>query len=236
MTRSPSVAVVVPVLDRPMVTDAVDSALAAIGVDVEIVVVDDGSGPETSDLVDRLAAAHPAVSAIHQPNRGQSAARNTGVASSVAPVVAFLDSDDLMVPDRLVRQIEVLTASPDRSFVLGQEELVVADGVQLPRQEAARAERGERTYFSSVLLRRSDFESIGGYDESLRYGEDIDLVVRLTDAGLSMVTIDDVVVRRRIHGDNLVMDEEAVDRAIFEVYRRRARRRASQDRSSSAAK
>lgn len=227
MSGRPSVAVVIPVLDRPMVAEAVDSTLATIGVDVEIIVVDDGSGPETAALVDDLAAAHPNVSAIHQTNRGQSAARNAGVGSSTASIVAFLDSDDLMTPDRLARQCDALSATPDRSFVVGQERLAVSAGVRLPRQEAARAERGERTYFSSVLLRRSDFESIGGYDETLRYGEDIDLVVRLTDAGLSMVTIDEVVVTRRIHGANLVMDEEAVDRAIFDVYRRRARRRSS---------
>ena len=226
----PDVAVIIPVLDRPMVADAVHSVLASDSVSVEVVVVDDGSGPETAAVVDQLAASHSSVSAIHQPNLGQSAARNVGVAAASASTVTFLDSDDLMTPQRLVRQLAELEAARGPSFVVGQEQLEVTPGVELPAQEAARAARGERTYFASVLLRRSDFEAVGGYDESLRCGEDVDLVVRLTDAGLGMVAIDETVVIRRIHGGNIVMDDQAVGRAIFEVYRRRARR-ASQGRS-----
>lgn len=228
----PEVAVVIPVLDRTVVTEAVASVLAQTGVAVEVVVVDDGSNERIADLVDRLGDEHPTVRVLHQPNRGPSAARNAGVAATTAPFVTFLDSDDLMTADRLRRQLDAWHEAGGDAFVVGREDVQVAPHVELPVHDAARIARGEQRYLTSMLLHRDQFDRVGGFDESFRLAEDVDMGVRLTDAGIRMLELDEVVVVRRIFGDNLVLDEAAVNAALFDVYRRRARRMRG-DQSSS---
>jgi glycosyltransferase involved in cell wall biosynthesis len=221
---SPDVTVVIPVLDRSIVTEAVASTLAQTDVAVEVVVVDDGSNDAIASLVDRIGDEHPTVRVVHQPNRGPSAARNAGVTAATAPFVTFLDSDDLMTADRLRRQLDAWHEAGGDAFVVGREEVQVAPGVQLPIHEVARIERGEQRYLTSMLLHRDQFGRVGGFDESFRLAEDVDMAVRLTDAGFRMIELDQIVVVRRIFGDNLVLDQAGVNAALFEVYRRRTRR------------
>ena len=89
------------------------------------------------------------------------------------------------------------------------------DPVQLPRPT------------NSFLARREVFEAIGGYAEDMQHGEDSDWFLRTIDAGYAHLLIDDVILVRRIHGQNLTNDGEAQRRAMFDVLQRRiARRRA----------
>ena len=103
-TSKPLVSVVIPTYNRAALLDeALSSAGAQVGAgtlfDVEIVVVDDASSNETPAAVRR----HPTVRYIrHATNRGGSAARNTGIAASSGSLIAFLDDDDLWLPNKLV--------------------------------------------------------------------------------------------------------------------------------------
>src|SRR5215204_696893 len=74
----------------------------------ELVVVDDGSADDTGEVVRRFAAADARVRYVRRPNGGQAAARNTGLAEARAPFVAFLDADDLWLPEKLEAQLAVM--------------------------------------------------------------------------------------------------------------------------------
>lgn len=231
---APLVAVVIPVFNRPRaVVEAVESVLAERGVAVEVVVVDDGSNDGTSDVVASLPLVDPRVTVVYQSNAGQSSARNAGVAASTARFVTFLDSDDLFEPGRLSLQLEAWHRHADeRPVVVGRDRILVAEGVEPPPLIVDRLAAGAPFYHMSALLSREQFDAVGGFDPELRMAEDVDFVWRLQDAGSRLVVIDDVVVTRRIGGDNLVYDAD-VERSLFLLLRRRtARLRAGRPDSS----
>ena len=109
-TRPPRVSVVIPTYNRAgTVGRAIASALAQTDQDREIIVVDDGSTDATAAVVARLG---DAVRYVRQENRGVAAARNRGIREARGAYVAFLDSDDEWLPEKLDRQVTVLEREP----------------------------------------------------------------------------------------------------------------------------
>src|SRR5439155_13490896 len=117
--------------------EAIESVLSQTHRDLEVIVVDDGSTDETEAIV------RPYLGRIRyarQENGGRSAARNTAVGIAQGEFVAFCDSDDRWLPDRLERQLEALAGRPEVGMVHGQVELVDAEGRLLADEtEAHRA-------------------------------------------------------------------------------------------------
>jgi glycosyltransferase involved in cell wall biosynthesis len=113
--RGLQASVVIPTYNRAeLVCRAVGSVLAAIGPDDEVIVVDDGS---TDDTIARLSAfADPRVRVVFSPHRGAGTARNHGIAAATKPLVAFLDSDDTWMPDKLSLQRALMQRRPDVLF------------------------------------------------------------------------------------------------------------------------
>ena len=109
--KNPLVSVVIPTYNRAwVIKEAVDSVLAQDYKDFELIIVDDGSTDNTSDV---LASYGEDVRVLFQENRGVSAARNRGVAEASGHFVAFLDSDDLWLPKKLSIQVEFFSKTPD---------------------------------------------------------------------------------------------------------------------------
>jgi glycosyltransferase involved in cell wall biosynthesis len=184
-TEPPLVSVVIPTYNYGhCVAEAVDSALAQTYPAVEVLVVDDGS---TDDTRARLAPYGDRIRYIHQPNRGLSAARNTGIRNANGTFVALLDSDDTFHPRKLELQMRYLSSHPEVPFLAA----CSVDGVtrppwpELPEQPAVRRVKLEelvvRTRFGScgVVVRKDCFDRVGLFDESLRSVEDRDMWIRL---------------------------------------------------------
>jgi glycosyltransferase involved in cell wall biosynthesis len=186
---STKVAVVIPVFNRPdAVRRAITSVLAQTCQDLEIVVVDDGS---TDSTVAAVAAIHDHRIRIvrHGRNRGGAAARNSGIRATTAPFVAFLDSDDEWVPAKLERQLEIFErAGDDLGLVYAGVERIRPDGrveVDIPSRRSNLAGTllvqnviGET---SVGMVRRSVFERVGGFDETLPASQDLDLWLRICE-------------------------------------------------------
>jgi glycosyltransferase involved in cell wall biosynthesis len=221
-----AVSVVIPVHDgERLLADAIASALGQGHAPLEVIVVDDASTDGSAGLARSFG---PPVRVITSPARGVSAARNEGVKEARGELIAFLDADDLMKPDRLERQVAALAAEPGADFVLGREEVATLGGEELPEfltDTLAPVAEGREPYPSmTMLVRREAFERVGGFDPGLRLSEDADFVLRAFEAGLKPALVDAPVIVRRFHGANASYDTAGARRAKFEVLRRRAAR------------
>ncbi|MFN2541479.1 MAG: glycosyltransferase [Chthoniobacterales bacterium] len=165
--------------------EAIESAVAQTYARREIIVVDDGSTDNTPEIARR----YPEVRYICQENAGPSAARNNGVKSSAGEYLVFLDADDRLLPDALEVGVQSLQQNPDCAFASGFCRLVVADGSLLsqPEQPCITGDaylellrRNDIWCPGSVIYRRSAFQAVGGFNESLGRGEDYDLFLRIT--------------------------------------------------------
>ena len=229
--NEPLVSVIIPAYDEEaFVAEAIESTLAQTYPRVETIVVDDGSTDRTAEI----AAGYEEVKLIRQENRGLSNARNTGVAASNGEILAFLDADDMMLPDRLRVQVGHLLDNPGIGCNLASQETIVEDGAPLPFWA-----RGTETpvfsspgvmeptgtpdaYTVTMVFRRRLFDEVGGFDETLVHGgEDADILMRIGEAGVEIAMLKDVVLRRRIHHNNMTQSEGRAKDAIFEVFKRR---------------
>ena len=174
----------------------------------EIVVVDDGG----TDGTCKALAAWPKIRVLrHSCRRGVAAARNLGVAAARGEWLAFLDSDDLWLPDKLARQMAYLESRPELSLCQ-TDETWVRRGVRVNKPESHRKVAG-RIFLpslrrcmispSAVILNRRLLADHGGFDESLPAAEDYDLWLRLTWRYEVGLVDEPLVIKRGGHADQL---------------------------------
>ena len=220
--EDPLVSVIIPVFNRPArVREAVESALDQEYPHIEVVIVDDGSTDDTRTTVRALGSERPEVVPILlEENLGPSAARNRAVAEASGSLVSFLDSDDLMLPGRIRSGVDALLASPDHAAAAGRLELWVADGVTVPPMiEKERETIADQPSIMTSMVRRATYVAMGGFDEALRFSEDVDFHYRLGPEG-GVLYIDELWTVRRVFGDNLVYDSQGIREGMFAMMRK----------------
>lgn len=223
-----NVTCVVPVHDgERFLAEALNSVLDQDVEGLDVVVVDDGSTDDTPAV---LATFRDRIRVIRQDNAGVAAARNRGLDEVDSEFVAFQDADDLWMPGKLRRQLDAFRSDPALELCVGKVQNFWMP--ELADEEAAY--RGSR--FASeapgyllqcALVRRSVFDRIGRFDPSLRVGEDNDWFLRARDAGVKEHLIDEVLVRRRLHGGNLTRSDLASREAILRNMKASLERRRS---------
>jgi glycosyltransferase involved in cell wall biosynthesis len=214
----PIVSVIIPTFNRSgMVREAVESVVSQTCGEFELIVVDDGS---TDDTVAALKPYSASLRLVRQENRGVSAARNSGAAVAGGELLAFLDSDDLWLPEKLAVQLSYLRTFPEAA-VCHTEELWIRNGRRVnPRKKHAKAEgrafmrllRESLISPSSVILRRSVFDEAGGFDESLPACEDYALWLALARRHDVHLIRRPLVVKRGGHHDQLTRTIWGLDR------------------------
>jgi glycosyltransferase involved in cell wall biosynthesis len=205
----PLVSVVVPTYNRAhLVCEAIGSALAQTYRNVEVLVVDDGSTDGTRQALERRFGADPRMRVVAQEHGGPGPARNLGIRSTRGSLIAFLDSDDLWLPEKLARQVAQLRARPRAalSFCDARLEDAGSDGETRFRTKGFRGDTSLAEMVainfamctSTTLVRRSVLDDLGAYDESLPCAQDWDLWIRVL-ARYPVVALDEVlaVIRRR---------------------------------------
>ncbi len=207
----PSVSIVIPCFNQgSFIRETLLSIFEQTDEDFEVIVVDDGSDDETTTPM--LASLNlPNVTVIHQENRGLSGARNRGIAASRAEYVVTLDADDLLAPTFLTSLRKAIGDDPNVAFahcwaeLFGDTHMIWATRPFNPYQLML-----SNSVVGCVLMRRSAWDAVGGYDESMRAGnEDWDLWIRLTAAGYRSVQVREPLFRYRKHGVSMSVETES---------------------------
>ncbi|MDB4433325.1 glycosyltransferase, partial [bacterium] len=191
----PNISVIIPCYNTGQyLGEAISSVLSQTLQDFEIVVVDDGSTDNTRKVVDSFE--DPRIHYIHQENRGLAAARNAGARNSRGPLIAFLDADDTLMPDKLEAQKTFLEEHPEYGLIAAHFERVDAHGEPLNPSPVKNLPGGPISIADvlvdcpfathATLFSREWFERVGMYDEELEAAEDWDLYCRLAIAGCRM--------------------------------------------------
>ncbi len=212
----PDISVIIPAFNRAhTLPKALDSVLSQTLKPREIIVVDDGSTDETNAVL----ANYPGLCIISQDNRGVSAARNMGIKKAGGEWLAFLDSDDEWLKEKLEKQWDAICI--DDKLICHTEEIWIRNGQRVNPMKKHKKFGGiiyERCLPlcvispSSVMIHRSVFEDVGVFDESLEVCEDYDLWLRIC-AKYSILFIDEpLIVKYGGHEDQLSRKHWGMDR------------------------
>ncbi len=186
---------------------AIRSILDQTRLPAEILVVDDGSTDGSAAIA---RAFDPPVHVLTQANLGPAAARNLGVEHASSDLLAFLDADDLWMPNKLARQLLAIETDRALDAVLGQVENFVSP--ELEASEAAKLARNAALsgefHIGALLIRRDAFLRVGWFDIRLRHGEFIDWWSRAMQLDLIYTVMPQLVLRRRLHANNLTRREQ----------------------------
>jgi GT2 family glycosyltransferase len=204
------VSVIIPTFNRrALVREAVASACGQRDVELDVIVIDDGSSDGTAAaLQDELGSR---IRIFSTENRGVSAARNLGVRHSRGELIAFLDSDDVWQPGKLAAQVAFFAAHPE-AHICQTEEIWIRNGVRVNPCKHHRKPSGDiftpslrrcLVSASAVMLRRSLFERVGGFDETLPACEDYDLWLRIACDTPVWLIDQPLVIKRGGHADQL---------------------------------
>jgi glycosyltransferase involved in cell wall biosynthesis len=198
--------------------ETVDSILAQTYRDFELIVVDDGSGPETGKALEPYG---DRIRYVWRENGGPSAARNTGIEHARADLVAFCDHDDLWLPEKLERQMSHIDSNPDAGLYYCDYSHFGDRLDKRPRRQHSGwvfPKLWQKRFLQTlaVICRREVFDKAGTFDESLRYCQDYDMWLRVA-LHFKFSFTGGVLAKYRIHASNLAR-EGAIENTLEKLF------------------
>jgi len=185
-------------------TEAIDSILGQTFTDFEFIIINDGSTDRTGSILRGYTDAR--IQVFEQTNMGLTRSLNRGISLARGEYVARMDADDISMPERLVKQVAFLDAHPEIG-VLGTacrivDEVSHREWEMHPplsdKQIRRHLIRGNPFVHSSVMMRKSVFQAIGGYDEAYPYVQDYELWIRMA-LHTRLANLPDILHMRRFH-------------------------------------
>jgi len=187
---NPTVSVIIPTYNRaPLIGRAIQSVLDQTYQDFELIVVDDGSKDDTEDIVTKINDAR-IIYVRHERNKGAHAARNTGIAMARGEYIAFQDSDDVWLPEKLERQIQAFKIATENVGVVytGFWRIEGDKKTYIPSPKLQRLEgdihnellRDNFVGTPVAVIKRECFAKAGVFDEGLPCLEDWELFIRIS--------------------------------------------------------
>lgn len=205
--KKPFVTVIIPAYNRSScLREAIDSVLSQTYGNFELIVVDDGSTDSTQDLLSLYAEK---IIALRTEHAGPSAARNQGILQARGEFIAFLDSDDLWLPDKLKIQVDFFSSSPE-VFVCQTEEIWIRNSIRVNPMKKHKKYSGwvfERCLPlcivspSAVMLHQAVFDRVGLFDEAMPACEDYDLWLRISPFYKIHLIAEPMILKRGGHAD-----------------------------------
>ncbi|MCT7980093.1 glycosyltransferase family 2 protein [Laspinema olomoucense] len=231
MEKLPLISVIIPAYNaETYLSDAIESVFVQDYHSLEILVVDDGSSDRTAEIAKEYG---DRIRYIYQNNAGPAAARNAGIKLAKGEILGFLDADDLWSENCVIELVNAFLENPSIQIAQGLiQELQLFD---------SKFEKTTPAYhyinLGSALYRRGVFDKLGGFDETMRYGEDVDLFLRAWENNIPKKLIKTVSLFYRKHQENMTGGKELVELGFLRIYKKHIeRKRQRQDTFASLPK
>jgi glycosyltransferase involved in cell wall biosynthesis len=191
---------------------------------IEVFLIDDGS--EDQEALSEAVKSGPGfLKYLRQANRGPAAARNMAIRASSGDYIAFLDIDDRWAPGHLHR----LAVALDQDSGAGIAQGLIRKFLTDPSGDLYYCSDPYRfVNLGAALFRREVFDRCGLFDESLRFGEDFDLIIRCWEQGIRKIEIPEVSLLYHRHDGNMTNGKSIIDLGAVQVYKRRLERMRAQ--------
>ena len=237
LNKIPTISVIMSVYNgEQYLEDAINSMLCQTASDFEFIVIDDGSTDGTTKLLQQYRSSDDRIQVLHHANVGLTASLNIGIRQARGEFIARMDSDDRADPYRLEAQLAYLRKHSECVALGSRLRLIDPDGDSLgdsqpPVQHDDIVESLYQGIGSlphpSVLMRRTAVESVGGYRESFRYAQDLDLWLRLAEIG-QLANLTEPLLNYRLHLNSITNEKrreqlECARRAVREACLRSGR-------------
>lgn len=222
------VSVIIPVYNgAAFLADAVESIQQQAYGPLEIIIVDDGS---TDGTAETAACFSNSINYVYQSNQGPAAARNRGLKLARANIISFLDADDLWPANKLQRQLAFLADNPSVDVVLGLTQFMqLANAVESNSEFEKISDPRIFLNLGSAIFRKSVFNQVGLFDQTLRYSEDVDWFNRARETDVSILTHQDVALLYRQHQHNMTRNKVANDLNVLKILKKSLDRRRKQN-------
>lgn len=217
MKSSPLFSVIIPCYNaHHTLLDTVISVMAQTLEDWEIIIVDDGSNDRSVDLINILAGLDASIKLVQLAHQGVSVARNTGVRFSTGRYIAFLDADDLWLPDKLARHAEHFARQPQVGVSFARVRFMSPSGQPLAQVSAvpkhgldafSLLSENHVSTSSNIVARREVFAALGGFQEDMSFAEDHEWLFRVAvDGRWTIAGISETLVHYRTSQGSLSSD------------------------------
>ena len=216
MTNNPLISVMMPTYNNAKyIKQAIESVYAQKYGNLEIIVVDDGSTDNTKEILKQ----YKNIKYFYIEHKGISFARNTALANSKGEYVAFCDSDDYWLPEKLNTQVQYFKEHPNCEIVFTKYENIFEND-ELKKNKRAMHEKliedSFKQYLPSTILRKDLFDRFGTFDENFSGIEDAEFIYRISMKGINIKHyIDKVFYIRRIHGNNITLQQNRTIKSII---------------------
>jgi glycosyltransferase involved in cell wall biosynthesis len=198
------ISVIIPVYNgERFIAKAITSILDQTYPVYEIIVIDDGSTDNTAEVIKRF----PSINYFYKENAGVSHTLNFGLQKVKGDFITILDADDYFTLDKFEKQIKFLEQNEDVEIVFGcHQRFYDKPSEELTMDEKEDMRRILPAYFKSgMLARKSAFDKVGLFDESVKMGDFLDWYRRAEDMKVPMKLTDDIVMYRRVHDANITL-------------------------------
>ncbi len=205
--NNPLISVMMPTYNNAKyIKQAIESIYAQNYDNIEIIVVDDGSTDNTKEILQQ----YKDIKYFYIEHKGISVARNTALENAKGEYIAFLDSDDYWLPNKLNTQMQYFKDHPDCEIVFTKYENFFEDEKLKTNKRAMHEKMMEKflkQYLPSSIIKKELFEKYGNFDENFSGVEDTEFLYRLLKKGVSIShIIPEVFYIRRIHGQNVTLN------------------------------
>jgi glycosyltransferase involved in cell wall biosynthesis len=182
--------------------EAIDSVLHQSYPPFEVIVVNDGSVDNTAKVIKPYRSQ---VNYIYQKNSGIGAARNTGIQHAKGDYLTFLDADDKWPINKLQRQLQALKQDSTLEMIFGHVQQFYCPQISLEAKAKLQCPTAliPGVIASTMLIKTDSFHNVGYFDSRWSTGEFIDWYIKAQTTGLKEITLNDLLLYRRIHDGHL---------------------------------